>query len=400
MDSSRPYDFDRMYDRRNTASYKWDQSARLFGREDVIPMWVADMDFPAPPEVVDALTARAAHGIYGYTIRPQSYYDAIMDWLSRRHNWNIRQEWITASPGVVVALSILVDVLTEPGEAVILQAPVYYPFYDVIRMNGRQVVNNALVEQDGKFVMNFGELEKQMAAGAKMILLCSPHNPGGRVWTEEELRRLGELALKYGVIIVSDEIHNDLVFKPHRHIPIASLSEELAMNTVTCIAPSKTFNLPGLQASNVIIPNPQFRHKYNLRLKALSLHMESYFGGHALETAYRHGEPWLEALLDYLRENLDALERFFAERLPECRVMRPEGTYLVWVDCRAITPDPAELKKLMFEEAGVAFSEGSVFGDEGRGFARINIACPRSLMLQGLERFAAAVDKRRRSARP
>ena len=400
MDASRPYDFDRIHDRRGTASYKWDQSAKLFGREDVIPMWVADMDFPAPPEVVETLTRRAAHGIYGYTVRTQSYYDAVADWLRRRHNWNIRQEWITSSPGVVVALSILVDELTEPGDGVILQAPVYYPFYDVIRMNGRRVVNNALVERDGRYVMDYALLEEQMAAGAKMMLLCSPHNPGGRVWTEEELRRLGELALKYGVILVSDEIHHDLVFKPHRHIPTASLSEELAMNTVTCFAPSKTFNLPGLQASTVIIPNPEFRRRYNYRLKALSLHMESYFGGHALEAAYRYGEPWLEALLDYLKGNLDELERFFAERLPECRVMRPEGTYLVWVDCRALTDEPAELKKLMFEEAGVAFNEGSVFGDEGRGFVRINIACPRRLMLEGLGRFASAVEKRRRSARP
>jgi len=388
--TQRVFDFDALHNRRNTNSYKWDQSAKLFGNGDVIPMWVADMDFPAPPEVVEVLKEKAAHGIYGYVFRPQSYYDAIAGWLDKRHGWRIQTEWISTSPGVVAALSMLVDILTQPGDKVVIQAPVYYPFYDVVRMNGRETVNNALLLEDGVFRFDFADLERQLAAGAKLILLCNPHNPGGRAWSREELRQLGELALNYGVPVVSDEIHSELIFAPHRHTPLASISEDIAMNTVTCIAPSKTFNLAGLQASNVIIANPRIRSTYNHRLKALSLHMESYFGGAAVEAAYTHGGPWLDELMAYLQGNLDWLAATFADQLPECKVMLPQGTYLVWVDCRELSPDPDALKRLMFQEAGVAFSEGSVFGKEGEGFLRINIACPRSLLQEGLQRFIRA----------
>lgn len=385
------YNFDTYIDRTNTASYKWDQSAALFGHEDIIPMWVADMDFPAPQEVIEKIKSRAEHGVYGYTIRTQSYYDAIINWQLRRHQWKIQQEWISSSPGVVPALSILVQILSEPGDRVIVQSPVYYPFFDVIRMNDRQVINNALLIEDGKFVMNFSELEAQMAEGAKLMLLCNPHNPGGRVWSKAELEQLGQLALKYNVVIVSDEIHGDLIFQNHRHIPLASINNDIAMNTVTCIAPSKTFNLAGLQASNVIIANPKLRRLYNERLKTLSLHMESYFGGVATESAYTHGEAWLDQVLAYMEENINLLMSFFEQHLPQCRVMRPEGTYLVWVDCREISEQPSVLKSIMFDKARVAFTEGSIFGDGGVGRLRINIACPRSFMLEGLERFAAAV---------
>lgn len=395
MQQRKIYDFDRVIDRTNTASYKWDQSKTLFGSDDIVPMWVADMDFPAPDEVIAAIKERASQGIYGYTIKTQSYYDAIIDWQKRRHQWEIQQEWISTSPGVVPALSMLVEVLTEPGDGVIIQTPVYYPFYEVIRMNDRVVIDNKLLVEDGKYVMDFEALEAQMAAGAKLMMLCHPHNPGGRVWTKEELERLAQLALQYNIVIISDEIHGDMTFKGHRHMPLASLSEEIARNTVTCIAPSKTFNLAGLQSANVILPDARIRRLYNQRLKALSLHMESYFGGIALESAYQYGESWLDQLMVYLEDNLNALIAFFAEHLPQCQVMRPEGTYLVWVDCRAISEDPGELKKLMFREAGVAFSEGSVFGKAGEGFLRINIGCPRSLMMKGLEQFAAAVAARK-----
>lgn len=395
MQQRKIYDFDTLIDRTNTASYKWDQSANLFGSEDIVPMWVADMDFPAPEEVVAAIKQRASLGIYGYTIKTQSYYDAIMNWQKRRHQWEIQQEWISTSPGVVPALTILIEVLTEPGDGVMIQSPVYYPFYEVIRMNDRVIIENELLVENGKYVMDFEALEAQMAAGAKLMLFCSPHNPGGRVWTRDELKRLEQLALQYNVVVISDEIHGDMTFKGHEHIPLASLSEEMARNTVTCIAPSKTFNLAGLQTANVILPDARIRQLYNRRLKALSLHMESYFGGIALESAYHYGEAWLDQLMIYLENNLDTLIAFFAEHLPQCQVMRPEGTYLVWVDCRAISEDPSELRKIMFHEAGVAFSDGSVFGKEGEGFLRINIGCPRSLMMKGLERFAAAVAARK-----
>ncbi len=389
------FDFDRIIDRSNTASYKWDQSEKLFGSRDILPFWVADMDFQAPPAVVEAITARAEQGIYGYTIRPQSYYDAIIGWQKRRHGWDVEQEWISSSPGVVTALSILVDTLTEPGDKVVLQAPVYYPFYDVIKMNGREVVNNPLVLQDNRYEMDLKQLESVLDGKVKMLLLCNPHNPGGRVWTREELQALGELCLKHNVIVVSDEIHGDLVYKGHQHIPFPSISAAFAEQSIVCTAPSKTFNLPGLQESTVIIPNSRYRTLYNRKLKALSIHMQSFFGETAVESCYNKGEEWLEQLLVYLSGNLVFLTRYFETHLPEVKVMQPEGTYLVWLDCSNISRDPEQLKRLMFREAKVAFSEGSVFGEEGAGFLRVNIACPRALLAQGLERFANAVRAER-----
>lgn len=385
------YNFDEVIHRRGTASYKWDQSEKLFGDADILPMWVADMDFRPPAEVVEVVKQRAELGVYGYTFRTQGYLDAIVNWMKTRHDWSIHEEWIVSSPGVVVSLSLLVELLTEPGDRVIIQTPVYYPFYDVIRMNRREVVRNSLMLEDGQYKMNFKELEEQMAAGAKCLLFCSPHNPGGRVWSRAELIKLGELALKYNVKIISDEIHQDHVYSGYKHYPLASLSDAIAGITATCVAPSKTFNIAGLQTSAVVISDPELRRKYAHRTKALSLHMDSYFGGAATEASYQHGGDWLDQLLVYLEGNRDTLLEFFERELPQCKVMKPQGTYLAWVDCSAISPDPAVLKKLMFEKAKVAFSDGSTFGEEGRGFLRVNLACPRSLLVEGLRRFADAV---------
>ncbi|MFC5528583.1 MalY/PatB family protein [Cohnella yongneupensis] len=387
------YDFDILIDRTGKASYKWDQSEKLFGRSDILPLWVADMDFAPPREVVDAIVERAEQGVYGYTIRTQGYYDAIIGWLSRRHGWDIRQEWLSSAPGIVPALSLMVMAFTEPGDGVILQSPVYYPFYDVIKMNGRKVVDNALILQDGgRYVMDYDLLEQQAQAGAKMLLLCTPHNPGGRVWTREELSRVADIARKYDLLVVADEIHHDLVFSGHKHIPFASLSEDAAQRSLTCIAPSKTFNLAGLQVAAVVIPDEQRRAKYNALLKTLSLHMESYFGITAMESSYKHGDEWLDQLLAYLEGNLNAIVDFVSTRLPQIKVMRPEGTYMVWLDCNAISGSPQELKRLMFEKAGVAFTEGSIFGKQGTGHLRVNFACPRSLLLKALDQFATAVE--------
>ena len=390
------YDFDRVPNRLGTYSYKWDQGEKLFGRADVLPMWVADMDFEPPREVVDALIDRARQGIYGYTIRTKEYYDAVGGWLSRRHGLDVRQEWITSSPGVVAALSLIVHGFTEPGDKVILQSPVYYPFYDVIRMNGRTIVDNPLIERGGRYEIDFELLERQASKGAKLLLLCSPHNPGGRVWTREELTRIGDICVRHGVLIVADEIHQDLVYRGYKHVPIASIKEEFAQISFTCIATSKTFNLAGLQTSSVIIPNAELRRRYDYVLKTFSLHSETYFGISAVIQAYRHGDEWLEQLIDYLQGNLDYLLDFMARRLPEIRVMRPEATYLAWMDCTAVSRDPADLKKLMYDEARVAFNEGSIFGKAGEGYLRLNMACPRSILVEGLERFAQAVEARRK----
>ncbi|MBB3108380.1 cystathionine beta-lyase [Paenibacillus phyllosphaerae] len=389
------YDFDKLIDRTGKGTYKWDQSEKLFGRKDILPLWVADMDFEPPKEVVEAVVARAQEGVYGYTIRTEAYYEAIAGWLSRRHNWDVKHEWITSSPGVVPALSMIVMAFTEPGDSVILQSPVYYPFYDVIKMNGRKVADNALILEDGKFKIDFELLEQQAKDGAKLLLLCTPHNPGGRVWTEEELTRVGDICVKYNVLVVADEIHHDLVFQGHRHVPFASISEAFAEISFTCVATSKTFNLAGLQAASVIIPNGELRRKYNHLLKALSIHMESFFGQTAVVAAYNHGDEWLDQLLVYLEGNRDYLTDFVAKHMPEIKVMVPEGTYMVWMDCSAISSSPQELKKLMFEEAGVAFSEGSVFGKQGEGHLRVNLACPRSILVEALDRFAQAVHNRK-----
>ncbi len=387
------YDFDQAKQRTGTYSYKWDQSEKLFGRSDILPLWVADMDFEPPKEVVDAIVERAKQGIYGYTVRTPEFYEAISGWLQRRHGWQVKHEWITSSPGVVAALSLCVHAFTRPGDKVIIQTPVYYPFFDVIRMHGRAIVENPLSLRDGRYEMDFDLLERQAAEGAKLLLLCSPHNPGGRVWAREDLERLGEICVRHGVLIVADEIHHDLVYPGHKHIPLASISDTFALNTITCIATSKTFNLAGLQTSSVIIPNPELRRRYDYALKTFSIHMESYFGITSVITSYTYGDEWLDQLMAYLEGNLNFLMEFVRRRLPQIRVMRPEATYLVWMDCREISRDPSELKKLMYEEARVAFNEGSTYGEPGKGFLRVNIACPRSLLAEALERFASAIER-------
>jgi cystathionine beta-lyase len=383
------FDFDQIIDRFGTNSYKWDQSEALFGDKDILPLWVADMDFQSPPAVVEALTQRAAHGVYGYTIRPQSYFDAILNWLQRRHQWSVPQEWLATCPGVVTALSLLIQTLTKPSEQILIQTPVYYPFFDVVQLNERTLIENPLILEDGIYRMDFEHLEQQFASGVKLMLLCSPHNPGGRVWEMEELSRLGELCLKYKVWIVSDEIHFDLVMPGHKHVPIATLSEALAQCTITCIAPSKTFNMPGISTSTLIIPNSTVRRNYVKALKTLSLHLESYFAVTALEKAYTEGEAWLDGAISYIHENYLYLEQFFAAHLPQFKVMKPQATYLVWIDYRGMDMSAAEMKDLMFNKAKVAFSDGTVFG--GEGFLRINIACPRAILTEGLQRFHQAV---------
>lgn len=387
------YNFDEVINRRRTASVKWDLTEQRFGAPDILPMWVADMDFRSPVEVIEAVKARAELGIYGYTVRPDGLYEALINWEKQRHGWEIREEWIVPSPGVVTSLSILIETLTEPGDGVIIMPPVYHPFYDVIRLNNRRIVRNPLMLENGQYRINFEQLEQLMAEGAKCLLFCSPHNPGGRVWTREELGRVGELALKYHIPVICDEIHQDLIFKGHKHTPLASVSEDIANITATCVAPSKTFNIAGLNTSFAIIPNREMRNKYVHRTRALSLDMNAFFGSFATEACYRYGADWLDQLLEYLEGNLETTLAFFAQHLPQCKVVKPEGTYLVWVDCSAISSDPEVLKKLMYQEARIAFNEGSMFGDEGRGYLRINIACPRSLLKEGLQRFADAVKR-------
>ncbi|RKN79149.1 MalY/PatB family protein [Paenibacillus ginsengarvi] len=386
------FDFDRRIDRRNTRSYKWDQGEKLYGDKDVLPLWVADMDFLSPPAVREVIAKRAAIGIYGYSIREDSYLDSIVEWFRTRHGWTIKPEWITDVPSVVTSLSLCVEQFSEPGGDVVLQSPVYYPFYDVIRSNGRNVVKNPLVIRDGRLEMDYEQLETLFRAGAKLLLLCSPHNPGGRVWSREELLRLGELCLRYGVTVVSDEIHCDLALPGHKHIPFATLSPELADITVTCLAATKTFNLPGLHTSYTVISNPELRRKFEGRIKTLSLHMAQHFAQDAVQAAYREGGEWLDAMLTYVAGNVDFAIDYLAQHLPEVKPLRPEGTYLLWIDCRGLGLDVSGLKELMYRKAKVVFNEGSSFGSEGEGWLRINLACPRSIVEEALESFCRAAN--------
>lgn len=384
------FNFDERIDRRNTRSYKWDQSLKLFGREDVLPLWVADMDFAAPSAVKEAIMRRAEIGIYGYTVPDEAYKDAVINWFSRRHGWQLSKDWLTDSPGIVTSLSLAVDLFSEPGSPVILQSPVYYPFYDVIRMNGRQVAENPLVKRNGRYEMDYDHLEKLMKDGARLMLLCNPHNPGGRVWSREELLQLAELCERYGVKVISDEIHCDLLLNGAKHTPFASVSEAAADLTLTCLAATKTFNLPGLQTSFIAASNREIKQAFDRRIKTLSLHMTSFFAHDAVKAAYNEGESWLDELLVYLSGNLSAALVLLSERMPEAVPMVPEATYLLWTDFSALGLDTAGLKRLMYEKAGVAFNEGSVYGKAGEGHLRINMACPRSLLLEALDRFVTA----------
>lgn len=388
------YDFNRIIDRKNTASYKWDQLTALFGGEDVLPLWVADMDFPCARPIVDALVSRAEAGIYGYTIRTDEWYDAIAGWYARRHGWTIDKSSVVLSPSVVTSLSLAVELFSEPGADVILQSPVYYPFYDVIRLNGRHVRANSLrIAADGKYEMDWEQLESFMRSGARLMLLCNPHNPGGRVWTREELVRLSELAEQYGVTVVSDEIHGDLVYAPYRHVPYATVSDAAAAASITLLAPTKTFNIPGVQSSLIVAADPAKRRALTHRIRALSLHMQNYFAHWATIAAYTDGDEWLDQLLPYLKANIDAAVAYLRAEAPALLPMEPEGTYLLWVDARALGLDAKGIQRLMNAEARVAFNEGSVFGAEGAGYVRVNCACPRPILDEALRRFAAAVRR-------
>ncbi|MCL6517580.1 MalY/PatB family protein [Alicyclobacillus sp.] len=390
------YDFDEAVQRKGTASSKWDGLKDRYGVEDAIPMWVADMDFKSPPEVVEALKRRAEHGVFGYTVRPASYLAAIADWQRTRHGWRVEPEWICHAPGVVPAIGFLIDALTEPGDRVVVQPPVYYPFYRLLQQRDRQIVHNPLRLRDGRYEMDYDDLERRLRDGARMLILCSPHNPVGRVWTEPELRRLGELCQHYGVLVVADEIHGDLVYAPHVHTPYASLGEAFKLHSVTCVAPSKTFNLAGLHTASVIIPDPEVRRRYLDAIGRAAVGSANVFGIAATEAAYREGGPWLDALLAYLEGNLDLLQSFVAERMPELVVHRPEGTYLAWVDCRGLgIADPQALQAFWLTEARVAFDQGYIFGPGGEGFVRINVGCPRAQLVECLERMASAVERRR-----
>lgn len=385
------YDFDEPTNRRNTNCEKWDNCTERFGTNDVIPLWVADMDFKTPDFIVDALKKRLEHEILGYNLRPQSFYESVRSWLQRK-GWNIDTRKISFSPGVVPALNFAVNVFTNPGDKILINTPVYHPFMYAVNNNGRTLVKSSLLDAgEGYYVLDFDDFEAKLASGVKMYILCSPHNPVGRVWTREELTRIGELCLKYNVLIVSDEIHSDLVFAPHEHTYLASVSDEIARQTITFVAPSKTFNIAGLYSSIVYSDNEELYAKYNAFVTRMSIASGTIFGDIALEAAYTHGEEWLRQLLLYLEGNFDLVLTFFRDNIPSIKTRKPEGTYLMWLDCRAMNMTSREINNLMVKGAGVAMNPGRIFGDEGELFLRLNAAAPRATLEMALHRIKTAI---------
>lgn len=384
--------FDLKIERSRTASLKWDHLATIFGAEDVLPMWVADMDFAAPPAVIQAMKERVEHGVFGYTLFTDNYRGAITDWMKNRHNWTIQPEWIQYCPGVVPAMSLLVEAFTEPGDEVIIQTPVYPPFYKVVTEHGRELIQNPLLlSENGDYSIDFADLEAKLASGrAKMLLLCSPHNPVGRVWTREELARVAELCQQYDVLVVSDEIHADLVFEGVVHTPFASLSEDAAERSFICTAPSKTFNIAGLNTANIIIPNDTLRRRFQKALDRYALGSITPIGAAAAEAAYRDGGEWLDALLDYVYGNMVYAKDFIDQHIPELRVTLPQATYLMWLDFRGLGMGQPELKDFLIKQARIGLNDGVTFGSEAEGFMRMNMACTRAVVEDAMNRLNQA----------
>jgi cystathionine beta-lyase len=364
-------------------------------------MWVADMDFPVAPPIVEALKRRAEHGFYGYTTAGTGVIQSVVDRMWNKYAWKIKPEWIVFTPGVIPALNVAVRMLAHQGDEIILQEPVYYPFFPAVTSSGCQIVNNQLQLINGRYEMDYEDLEHQFQTRIgmlpvpnriKAIMLCNPHNPVGRLWSREELIRLGEIAIKQGVVVISDEIHCELLYKGHQHTPFASISDTFEQNSITCMSPSKTFNLAGLEISSIIIPNKKLCHLFTNTMTGIVPH-PNLFGYTALESAYRFGDEWLDQLLDYLQGNLDFLLKYFADRIPKIKVIKPQGTYLVWLDCRDLGMDDMTLRSFMRDKVKVGLDDGFLFGSGGLGFQRMNIACPRPVLEEALRRIETMVNK-------
>jgi len=388
-----PSFFDRIIKREGTSSTKYDVRQAMFGEPDVIPVWVADMDFATPPAITAALIERAKHPVYGYTVFPDSLYDATIEWMQRQHNWTIEREWIVMCPGVVPSLNAAVMAFSQPGESVIVQPPVYFPFFSAITQTGRSLVQNPLILENNRYIIDFDCLEQSIRdTNARLLLFCSPHNPVGRVWSTDELKQLLQLAEKYNLFIFSDEIHADLVYPGNTHTVLATLSGSETL-VITAMTPSKTFNIPGLNLSTLIVPDKTLRKAIMDVFNTWHISASNPFSVTAFETAYRQGEVWLENLLVYLRDTRDYVAVFLAEHLPQIKLIPSEGTYLLWLDCRALDMNDAELKHFFIHEARVGMSPGILFGEQGSGFMRLNIGAPREIIKQVLRNIQSALSR-------
>jgi cystathionine beta-lyase len=386
------FNFDQIIDRKGSSCIKYDGMGKFLGADDALPMWVADMDFLTPNYITDAIITRAEHGVFGYPMREESYFTSLMGWLKRRHQWEVMRDWITFCPGVVPAVNMAVLAFTQPGDKIITQPHVYFPFFTAVTDHKRELVYNQLILNGGRLCMDFANLEKLAREGAKMLILSNPHNPGGSVWTRDELTQMAEICLKYNVLIISDEIHCDLIYQPFKHTPVASLSHEISMQTITTVAPSKTFNLSGLSTSSVIIENDSLRRKFNATLDHLHIGGGNIFGNIASEEAYLHGDTYVDELMAYLMLNIETLEEYVATYLPKIKVIRPESTFLVWLDCREMGLNDKDINDFFLLKAKVGLNPGIMFGPGGEGFMRMNIGCPKATLLQGLGQIKDAFE--------
>lgn len=386
------FDFDRVIERRGTNCVKFDAAEANGYCSDILPLWVADMDFQAPKCVREALNRAVEHGIFGYSITGQGYYDAIIRWFDTHFGWKVEQEWLIQTPGVVFALSAAVRSTTKPGDAVLVQPPVYYPFYNVIRQNERKVVESPLVYENGRYTIDFADVEaKILENDVKLFILCSPHNPVCRVWTREELARLGAICRAHGVTVISDEIHCDFAFPEHPHTPFVKACPEMRDHTILCTAPSKSFNLAGLQTSNIFIPGQELRAAFQREMDIVSYHGVNSLGAVACQAAYEKGGAWLEECKAYMRGNLDYVRNFLAEHLPQIKLVEPEGTYFAWLDCSGLGLTKEELDDLIIHKANLWLDTGAIFGECAAQFQRVVLACPRATVEQAMENLKKAI---------
>jgi cystathionine beta-lyase len=386
------HSFDELIDRTGTNSIKWDYRREVFGSSDVLPLWVADMDFACPPGVVEAVIRRAQHPIYGYPGKPKELYEAAAGWILRRFGTVVSTSWMTTVPGIVTGLHMAVEAFAKPGDKVIVQSPVYHPFYHAVENRGCEVVENPLREHEGTYVMDLDDLRHKIDERTKLLILCSPHNPIGRVWTREELQELGEICVERGVIVVSDEIHADLVYEKGKHVPYYSLPAPLAQQSITFVSASKTFNLAGLFSSLAISENSKLLQTFTDTMRKLGVEYLNLFGVEAMTAAYREGEPWLDELLVYLRGNAQYIHRFLQERIPQIKMSIPEATYLGWMDFRGLGIAHDQLKSWLVRKARIGLNDGATFGVQGAGFQRINFACPRAMLVEAMQRLEQAVN--------
>ena len=381
-------DFDHIYPRVDTDSVKWDSIKTTYGKDDLVPLWVADMDFMAPTPVIDALSDYTKRGLFGYSLVPDALYQAIFDWEKTHYSYSLEKEDILFSPGVVPSIGVAIQAYTQPGDSILIHDPVYHPFANMVKANERNLVTSPLGIKDGHFVMDLTDMEAKIKNNqVKMLILCNPHNPGGRVWTKAELIACGLLCQQYGVLVVSDEIHQDLVFAPHQHHSFHTLAPDFADFSIILTAATKTFNLAAVKLSMVYIKNKELRAAFQKVQSTTEQNTINTFGYVATQAAYEKGEPWRQDLLAYLAENSRYTEAFFQDHLSQVKVMAPEGTYLMWLDFRAYDLSPKALEDKLVQEAGVVLNNGAIFGNRGRGFMRLNLACPRETLAEGLERI-------------